>query len=590
MATTEWPSSRTIPRREFIRGSVAVFTGVSAFASSPAPRSKQKVAPDTDYSTVIQKIEQTLPVAMLQRNITGAAIALVDGDTVVWSRGFGYTNRTQNEKVTGETLFHVGSISKSFTALGILQSVGKGLLTLDDPVKQHLPWFSVNSRFGAAATDRITIRHLLSHHSGLGTWSPLGNPSDPQYHTRTFEQVVKSTRDSWLKFPAGERFEYSNQGINLAGYVLEVTSGRPFADLMREELLAPMGMTVSTFHQEKVTQTAACAVGYLGRRPVPVVNGIVMPLIAAGGLFASANDLARFIVFHLQGNAGLGKQLVPQTLLHEMYAPQFTAANQGSGYGLGIYKAIQHDTVRLSHGGLGYGISAHYRFLPAHKIGVVLLTNQDTAHNAPDLAGRVIELMLDAKLGTVPKNRPLTPAAKPIGSFDESALRRFEGTYLLYEGVLFRFKYEKGNLFHLAGKDKLKLEPDSAYEFTQGSRRYKFLLSENGQPKGVLIFDPYYDPQTAENSAIYLPLNDTPGAAPGPNKSAWRRHTGKYAGTFIGGSSEVKVSLENGYLYLNDELRLAESSPEFFIAADGEAVIFADERLSAGNKLYAKKG
>jgi CubicO group peptidase (beta-lactamase class C family) len=525
---------------------------------------------------------------MSQRDITGAAIALVDGDSIVWSKGFGYTNRAQKEKVTAETLFHAGSISKSFTALGVLYAASKGLLTLDDPVKQHLPWFSVNSRFGATAAERITIRHLLSHHSGLGTWSPLGNPSDPQYHTRTFEQVVKSTRDSWLKFPPGERFEYSNQGINLAGHVLEVASGRQFADLMREELLTPLGMTASTFQQEKVTQTEGCAIGYLGRRPVPVVNGIVLPLIAAGGLFASANDLARFIIFHLQGHAGSGKQ-VTQTLLQEMYAPQCTAANQSSGYGLGIYKAIQHDTVRLSHGGLGYGISAHYRFLPEHKIGVVLLTNQDTAHNAPDLAGRVIESMLEVKFGTVPKNKPLTLAAKPTSSFDESGLRRFEGTYLLYEGVLFRFKYEKGNLFHIAGKEKLKLEPYSANEFTQGSRRYKFLLDQNGQPKGVLISDPYYDPQAAENSAIYLPVNDTPGAAPGPNKPSWRRHTGKYAGTFIGGTSEVKVSLENGHLYLNDELRLTETNPDFFITADGEAVIFNDERLSVGNKLYTKK-
>jgi hypothetical protein len=72
---------------------------------------------------------------------------------------------------------------------------------------------------------------------------------------------------------------------------------------------------------------------------------------------------------------------------------------------LGIYKAIQNETVRLSHGGLGYGISAHYRFLPEHKIAVVVLTNQDAAHNAPDLASRIVELMLGAKLGTVPQNQ-----------------------------------------------------------------------------------------------------------------------------------------------------------------------------------------
>ncbi len=105
MARTERPSGRAIPRREFIRGSVAAaLTGGSALASSPAPGGKQKVAPHSDYSTVIETIERTLPVAMSQRDIT-----------VVWSKGFDYTNRAQKEKVTSETLFHVSSIPKSFT-------------------------------------------------------------------------------------------------------------------------------------------------------------------------------------------------------------------------------------------------------------------------------------------------------------------------------------------------------------------------------------------------------------------------------------------------------------------------------------------
>ena len=588
MSRTQSSFTRIIARRDFLRGSAAIMAGVSTLKSL-AVLAQQEIAPNTDYSSVVEEIKKTLPVAIALRDIPGASIALVDGENIVWSEGFGYTDRSQKVKVTGDTLFHVGSISKSFTALGVLKAVDKGLLALDDPVKKHLSWFSVNSGSGAAEAEKITIRHLLSHHSGLGTWSPLGNPSDPQYHTRTFEEVVKSTRDSWLKFPAGERFEYSNQGIDLAGYALEVTSGKPFVDFLREELLVPLGMTVSTFDQAKAMQKEACAVGYLSKRPVPIVNGIVMPLIAAGGLFASANDLARFIIFHSRGGSGVAKQILPQSFLQEMYAPQFTADDQMSGYGLGVYKAIQYKTVRLSHGGLGYGISAHYRFLPEHKIGVVVVTNQDAAHNAPDLASRVIELMLAAKLGTVPKNKPLRSTDIPIASLDESALRRFEGTYLLYEGVLARFKYERRNLFHIVGSEKLKLDAASSSEFTRGSRRYRFLFAENGKPKGVQIFDPYYDPQTAENSVVYLLVNDTPADAGGSNKPEWSRHVGRYAGTFIGSRSEVKVSSKNGYLYLNGELKLIETKPDFFLTADGDAVIFKNERLSVGNKLYSNR-
>lgn len=580
------PFGHIVTRRDFLRHSATMFASLS-MPKSVARFAEQKLSANTDYSPVIKAITQLLPAAMAQKDITGASVALINGGDIVWSDGFGYTDRAQNVKVTADTLFHAGSISKSFTALGVLKAIDKGLLALDDRVKEHVSWFTVKSLNGPAEAEKITVRHLLSHHSGLGTWSRLGNPSDSQYHARTFDEVVKSTPDSWLKFQPGERFEYSNQGINLAGHMLEVTSRKPFAEFMREEILAPLGMTVSTFDQAKATQNEACASGYLSKRPVPILNGIVMPLLAAGGLFASANDLARFIIFHLQGGMVNGKQIVSHKVLEEMYAPQCSAKKQISGYGLGIYNAIQHNTVRLSHGGLGYGISTHYRFLPEHKIGVVLLTNQDAAHNAPDLASRVIELMLSAKLGVVSKNEPVTVIDRPVVSLDQRTLRRFEGTYLLYDGIIFRFKYEKGNLFHIVGNEKLKLDAHSSSEFTCGSRLYRF-FDEGGRPKGVEILDSYYDPQTAENSVITLALNDAPRDGKGLNKPEWSQHVGRYAGTFIGARSVIRVSLENGHLYLNDELRLTETKADFFSTADGDPVIFTNQQLLVGNKVYAK--
>ena len=587
MSHTEESFSPTITRRNFLCRSGRLLAAASALDSFPV-LAQQRISPNTDYVAVIERIKQMLPAVMALKDIPGASLALIDGGNIVWSEGFGYTTRSKKVKVTADTLFHVGSISKSFTALGVLKAIDKGLLALDEPLKRYLTWFSINSRFGVSEVERITIRHLLSHHSGLGAWSPLGNPSDPLYHTRTFEEVVKSTRDSWLKFRPGERFEYSNQGIDLVGYALESISHKPFADFMREEILAPLGMNASTFNQREATRKEGCAIGYLGKRAVPIVNDVVMPLVAAGGLFASANDLARFVIAHLPGGSVADERIVTTKFLQEMYEPQFTAKNQPSGYGLGIYKAIQNDTVRFSHGGLGYGISAHYRFLPEHKIGVVLLTNQDTAHNAPDFAGRIIEWMLAAKMGSVPANRLVDPNNRSI-SLDEQALRRFEGTYLLYGEILFRFVYEKGRLVHKLGNERLTLDAQSPTEFTWGSRRYKFLVGDNGKPKGVQVFDPYYDPQTAENSVVYLPVNDTPADAKGPNKHEWLQFAGRYAGTFIGDSTEAELSLQNGYLYLDRELRLTEVSPDLFMTADGEAVIVKGAQLSVGNKLYSRR-
>jgi CubicO group peptidase (beta-lactamase class C family) len=583
-------SPRIITRRDFLQHSVTALSGAALF-SSPAAARPQELAGsiNTDLSSVIAMITQTLPVIMRRKDILGASVALIDAKKIVWVEGFGHTDRSLNLKVTPDTPFFVGSISKSFTTLGILKAVGKGILSLDHPLKNYLPWFTLKSRFGTAEVDKITIRHLLSHHSGLGTWALLGNPYDSQYHTRTFEEVVKSTRDSWLKFPAGERFEYCNQGIDLAGYALQVAVGKPFAEYMREEILAPLGMTASTFAQREVTDKAPFAVPYQGTRAVPIRNGIIHPMLAAGGLMSSARDMGRFVAFHLQDGKVNGKRLIPANLLQEMYAPQFTARDLLGGYGLGVYKAFQYNAVRLSHGGSGYGISAHYRWLPEYKLGVVVLTNQGAVHNAPEIASEVVKLLLKAKLGSFPQNKLLTPTNAPRASVDESALRRLEGTYLLYEGVLFRFKSENGQLFHLDGKEKLQLEAHSPTEFTSGTRRYYFVLDETGKPRGVRVFDPYYDPSSMENGVTYLPINDTPADERGANKREWAQHVGKYIGTFTGESTEVRISLRDGYLYLNNELKLTEQTSGLFFTVDGEAAVFKNGSLLSGNKFYLKK-
>jgi CubicO group peptidase (beta-lactamase class C family) len=582
---------RNITRRAFLYNAATSLAISTAFRSSlVGQQSGVSQVRNIDYSSVIASIRLLLPVSMARKDITGAAVALIDGENIVCTEGFGYTDRTRLVRVTPDTPFSIGSISKSFTATGILRAVDKGLLTLDDPVKRHLPWFTVNNRTGGAEAERITIRHLLSHHSGLGTWSPLGNPHDPQYASRTFEEVVRSTRASWLKFPPGERFEYCNQGIDLAGFALQVAANKPFEDYMREEIFAPLDMTASTFRQRDVTQTPAFARGYLGQRAIPLTNGVVHPLLAAGGMISTARDMARFVSFQLRAETS-GRGFISENLLRDMRAPQLTAGNQISGYGLCLYKAVEHDTVRFSHGGLGYGISTHYRYLPEHGIGAVVLTNQSSAHNAPGLASQAIEMMLRAKLGRLPQKRSLAPTDRPVVNLDAARLRRLEGTYLLYEGLLYRFKVENGQLIHIIGSENLRLEARSQTEFTSGSRKYTFLFDEQGRPRGVQILDPYYDPSFAENSVVYMPVNDTPSDERGSNKREWSRHVGEYTGTFIGSSSEAEVKVKNGHLYLvwDGERRLFEHRPDLFFTADGEAVIFENDRLSIGNRLYNKK-
>jgi len=546
-----------------------------------------------DIAGVVEALTRSIPRAMARQDIPGLSIALVQRGALVWAEGFGFTDRERRVPVRSDTQFSVGSISKSFTALGVLRAVEQGRLSLDEPLQTYLPWFSVRGRLGTSAAATIALRHLLSHHAGLGTWAPLGNPYDVEYHARAFDEVVRSTRDSWLKFAPGERFEYSNQGIDLAGATLEAVRGQPFVRCMQDDVLTPLGLTASTFDQATATARPSYASPYTRRRRVPIRNGIVHPMLAAGGMISTAPDLARFLAFHRnEGRVG-GQPWVRQTLLRDIYTPQFSARGQPTGYGLAMYKAIEHDTIRFSHGGFGFGISAHYRWLPEHDFGVVVLTNQDAAHNAPAIAGEAVALMLGREARfRAPRGRADGPA--PTGAAEaqlpasSGSLRAFAGSYLLYEGVLETFEADDDHLYHVRGRQRMTLRAEGAGAFFGDGRRYTFVSDAAGHVQGVRIVDPGYDVATAENSVIYLARNDAPADARGPNRPEWPGLTGRYVGTFVGAPTEAKLTLKNGYLYLNGTLKLTTLEPGRFATADNEEVRVDGQALFVGNKRYSR--
>jgi len=517
---------------------------------------------------------------MSRQDIPGLSIALVHGGALLWSDGFGFTDRDRRVPVRPDTQFFVGSISKSFTVLAVLRAVEQGLLLLDEPLQKYLPWFTVRSRLGASTASTITLRHLLSHHSGLGTWAPLGNPYDTEYHARSFDDVVRSSRDSWLKFAPGERFEYANQGIDLAGAAVQAVRGKPFATCAREDVLNPLGMTATTFDQASVTSRAGYAAPHSAQRRVSITNGIVHPMLAAGGMISTALDLACLIRFHRNAGRVGGQPFIRDALFREMCTPQYSAREQPTGYGFALYKAIEHGTVRYSHGGVGFGISAHYRWLPEHDFGVVVLTNQDSAHNAPAIAGEAVALLLgkDTRAPS-PRVGPTPPRNSP---------RAFAGTYLLYDGILDTFVADTDTLYLLRGRERLPLRAEGDSVYSGFGRRFAFVTNTEGAVQGVRITDPGYDVATSENSVLYLARNDGPTDPRGPNRPEWAALTGRYEGTFIGAPTSAELSVRNGYLYLNRSLKLIELEAGRFTTADNEDVHADGRALIAGNRRYTR--
>ena len=317
------------------------------------------------YRKVFDKCSESIPERMKRNRIPGLSIAVVDRRGILWSAGFGRTGRG-SQPVTPETLFSIQSMSKTFTAAAVMMAVQDGLVDLDAPITKYLPEFTVNSRWQENPQEKMTLRHLLSHTSGLTHEAPVGNNLDTRYDS--FEEHVLSISDTWLKHRVGARHSYSNLGIDLAAYILQVRSEMPFTEYMKKKVFDPLGMQTSSVDYDFVEQQADRA---LGHAPFIAEVPVAIPMVAAGGVYTSAAELSRFVQFHLNRGTIEGQRILDARLIDTMY----TSSEVSKGYGLGIAIGEKHDTYFLNHNGGGFGFLTTMTWYPEYGIGCIVLTN-----------------------------------------------------------------------------------------------------------------------------------------------------------------------------------------------------------------------
>lgn len=344
---------------------------VTAAAAVTAPATAQ----DDGVAAVIATYRHRIPELMAKQGIPGLALAVVDGDQVVWQQGFGTTDGDGSRSVTVGTLFSAQSMSKTFTATAVMQAVQSGQLDLDVPITRYVHDFTVHSAFESDPEQRITLRMLLSHTAGFTHEAPLGNNYEPE--PGSFDAHVRTISDTWLRFPVGTGYAYSNLGIDLAGYILEKTSGHRFATVMHDSLLEPLGMDDSTFDRARVHATTNRAVGH---STDPVSPPVDVPMMAAGGLWTSAADLGQFLKFQLGHGTVDGRSVLDAGLMAEMRTVPAPHEGAPAGYALGMERthwwAGQYLDL-LTHGGGGYGFLSDLFWLPQLRLGIALLTNSD---------------------------------------------------------------------------------------------------------------------------------------------------------------------------------------------------------------------
>jgi CubicO group peptidase (beta-lactamase class C family) len=470
----------------------------------------------------------------------------------------------------------VASVSKTVTTTAILLAVQDGLLDLDAPITTYLPWFTVRSRLEPHPERRITVRHLLSHTAGFTSDAPLGNNYD--HNRSSFEDHVRSICSTWLRFRVGERFSYSNMGVDLAGYILQVASGRPFPEYVHEKLFAPLGMTVSSYDLEDISRRPDRAVGHTqALEAVP----LDIPLIPAGALHTSVSDLARFVRFHLNGGTVDGRRLLDARLLESMYTIPFPVAGQDEGYALAIDRRHSGGTEQLSHSGRGYGFESYVLWYPGEGIGAAVLANASSGWVHVVLARELLERVRQTQ-GNAQAPAPGPPASEPIVVPATSALRPLQGSYVNERGgtkkvVLVRerlgFEGAEGfSPFTFHGERELSVQARGE------TVRYRFVDQPGGAPSLVRVRD-----------GTWFDYNEGPLDAPGPARSSWRELLGTYRIRMLGRDVQSKhVRLVKGHLFI-DELRALEYQPGLFFESTGEALDFRTDPPTWGNIRLVKQ-
>ena len=389
---------------------ISVFIWASVLLCGMTPNtapSLQAPVSSTSIADVIAQYRLLIPTLMQQANVPGLAIAVVDDQGVLWSEGFGYTDWDRKTPVTTDTLFSIQSMSKSFTATAVMFAAQDGLVDLDAPITTYLPNFHVHSIFEEHPEQKITLRMLLSHTAGLVHEAPVGGNSDLPDHT--FEEHIASISDTWLRSPVGTHYDYSNLGIDLAGYILQVRSGMPFTQYVQEKVLAPLRMASSTLDINQVRATPGRAIGH---GPFPLRSPIGWLLIPSGGVWTTANDMARYLQFHINEGALGGTRLLRQDLAETMYTPPNPAASTAE-YALGIAVNDNQGTRCLQHGGGGFGFNSFMVWYPELKLGVVVLANAEGDNLVSQLTSDVLTGIIQDALPLYHARAGTKPAVQP---------------------------------------------------------------------------------------------------------------------------------------------------------------------------------
>ena len=419
------------------------------------------------------EIDRFVMDAMKRHTVPGASLALVMDGKVVYTKGYGVRDTKTNMAVNANTLFPIGSVSKSFTALGAMQLIDAGKLSLNTKVNAVLP----NLKFSDSSKGaQVTLGNVLSHTSGLNRADELWALD---LTVNTAEKMLATVAKIPFSAEVGTKFQYCNQNFVIAGAMISKTTGNSWEDYTRKNIFAPLNMKRSVFDPKDAVKDGNYAAGFQtglnGADPMPGFDRFVVAG-AAGAIISSATEMGEYTAFQLSNGTWNGSRLVSQNALDTMHSTQIEIDGDTSsipglafpGYGLAWLSEEYRGLKIVEHGGNINGFTAEVQLVPSKHMGLVILTNLNGAN---DFTKEVRLGITERTLGMNPlsqfKPSPVISQLEAAKTFkpDLAVLKSLEGKYALVTGDSAILSLKDGQLMLTQGGQTFPMIPASATSF-----------------------------------------------------------------------------------------------------------------------------
>jgi CubicO group peptidase (beta-lactamase class C family) len=354
-----------------------------------------------------EPLEKVAAEELRKTGAPGGAIAIVLGDRVIYTSGFGVASVETNEPVRPEMLFRLGSTTKMFTAAALVTLAERGALDLNAPVGSYVN--GLNAKIA-----RVTADHLLSHRSGLFDEAPMMGSHDET----ALEKEVRAWTESRFFTEPGQVFSYSNPGYWFAGFLIEHASNRKYADQLEESLFGPLGMKSTTL-RPLVAMTFPLAQGH---EETPQGPRVIRPAAnnaaswPAGSIFSNVLDLSRFVIAFLNDGRIDGRQVLSPAVIRSLSTPRAKIPGGDVSYGYGVQLAKSRGVDMVSHGGSRAGYGSSIRMVPSKKFGVITVANR-TGIGLGATAEKAIEIALSLEPATTTANAPSALTATEMNAY-----------------------------------------------------------------------------------------------------------------------------------------------------------------------------